>query len=73
MPNAYKIKKNITDLNVKWKLKPTPGKAEGVQISLKDSLKEKFKGLKLKEIWANKKQSGLIWVKMAPTLERDSR
>ena len=48
MPNAYKIKKNITDLNAKWKLKPTPGEAEGVQISLKDSLKEQIQRLKIK-------------------------
>ena len=69
MPNAYRIKKNITDLNTKWKLKPTPGEAEGVQFPWRN----KFKVLKLKEIWANKKQSGLKWVEMAPTLERDSR
>ena len=48
MPNAYRIKKNITDLNAKWKLKPTPGEAEGVQISLKDSLKEQIQRLKIK-------------------------
>ena len=48
MPNAYRIKKNITDLNAKWKLKLTPGEAEGVQISLKDSLKEQIQRLKIK-------------------------
>ena len=48
MSNAYRIKKNITDLNAKWKLKPTPGEAEGVQISLKDSLKEQIQRLKIK-------------------------
>ena len=47
MPNAYWIKKNTTDLNAKWKLKPTPGEAE-VQISLKDSLKEQIQRLKIK-------------------------
>ena len=48
MSNAYRIKKNITDLNAKWKLKLTPGEAEGVQISLKDSLKEQIQRLKIK-------------------------
>ena len=35
--------------------------------------RNKFKGLKLMEIWANKKQSGLKWVEMAPALEKDLR
>ena len=48
MSNAYRIKKNITDLNAKWKLELTPGEAEGVQISLKDSLKEQIQRLKIK-------------------------
>ena len=48
MPNAYRIKKNIAQLNAKWKLKPTPGEAEGVQTSLKDSLKEQIQRLKIK-------------------------
>ena len=48
MPNAYNIKKNIAQLKAKWKLKPTPGEAEGVQTSLKDSLKEQIQRLKIK-------------------------
>ena len=46
--HTRKKKKNIAQLNAKWKLKPTPGEAEGVQTSLKDRLREKIQRLKIK-------------------------
>lgn len=46
MPNKYSIKKKIAELNAKWKLKATPGEAEGIQTSLKDGLKEQIERLK---------------------------
>ena len=42
-PNLYKILKHMRTMNSKWDLKPTPGKAEGVQISFCDSLIENVK------------------------------
>ena len=40
IPNTYKMNKRMSELNTKWKLKTTPGEAEGVQTSFCDSLKE---------------------------------
>lgn len=40
MPNSYKLEKKLKELNAKWNLQPTPGQAEGVQLSFKESLEE---------------------------------
>ena len=40
MPNNYKIEKKLKELNAKWNLQPTPGQAERVQLSLRESLEE---------------------------------
>lgn len=45
-PCLYKIIKHMQKLNKKWKLKPTPGKTEGVQISFKETLIDHAKRLK---------------------------
>ena len=45
MPTKYKICKHIDNLNGKWNLKCTPGEAEGIQISFKESLEEQIKRL----------------------------
>ena len=45
MPTKYKICKHIDKLNAKWNLKCTPGEAEGIQISFKESLEEQIKRL----------------------------
>lgn len=46
IPNTYKIKKRIEKINANWKLAPTPGEADGIQSSFKDSIKEQVKRLK---------------------------
>ena len=40
MPNNYKIEKKLKELNAKWNLQPTPGQAERVQLSFRESLEE---------------------------------
>ena len=42
IPDEYRLKSKTTKLNAKWMMKPTPGKAEEVQTSLKDGLKEQI-------------------------------
>ena len=46
-PNLYKLIKHAKDLNSKWDLKDTPGTADGVQISFKDSLLENILRLRV--------------------------
>ena len=48
VPNTYKMNKRMSELNTKWKLKTTPGEAEGVQTSFCDSLKEQIARLENK-------------------------
>ena len=48
IPNTYKMNKRMSELNTKWKLKTTPGEAEGVQTSFCDSLKEQIARLENK-------------------------
>ena len=45
MPTKYKICKHLDKLNANWNLKCTPGEAEGIQISFKESLEEQIKRL----------------------------
>ena len=45
MPTKYKICKHLDKLNANWNLKSTPGEAEGIQISFKESLEEQIKRL----------------------------
>ena len=45
LPTKYKIYKHLDKLNANWNLKSTPGEAEGIQISFKDSLEEQIKRL----------------------------
>jgi len=45
MPTKYKICKHLDKLNADWNLKSTPGEAEGIQISFKESLEEQIKRL----------------------------
>ena len=40
IPNMYSIKQKVKLLNSNWNLFATPGEAEGIQISFKESLKE---------------------------------
>ena len=42
MPTKYKISKHVSELNSNWNLTATPGKAEGIQISFKESLNEQI-------------------------------
>ena len=42
MQNNYRMNNRMKELNANWNLKPTPGEAEGVQISFKDSLEEQI-------------------------------
>ena len=46
-PNLYKLIKHAKDLNSKWDLKDTPGTADGIQISFKDSLLENIQRLRV--------------------------
>ena len=46
-PNLYNLIKHAKDLNSKWDLKDTPGTADGVQISFKDSLLENIQRLRV--------------------------
>ena len=39
-PNNYKIEKKLKELNAKWNLQPTPGQAERVRLSFRESLEE---------------------------------
>ena len=45
-PCLNKIIKHMKKLNQTWKIKPTPGEAEGVQISFKESIIEHIRSLK---------------------------
>ena len=50
IPNIYKVEKKLKELNANWNLKPTPGEAEGVQISFKESLEEQIVSLQEKGV-----------------------
>ena len=45
MPTKYKICKHLDKLNANWNLKSTPGEAEGIQISFRESLEEQIRRL----------------------------
>ena len=49
MPTKYKICRHLDKLNASWNLKSTPGDAEGIQISFKQSLEEQTKRLQKKK------------------------
>ena len=49
LPTKYKIYKHLDKLNANWNLKSTPGEAEGIQSSFKDSLEEQIKRLQKME------------------------
>ena len=51
MPTKYKICKHLDKLNANWNRKSTPGEAEGIQISFKESLEEQIKRLQNIEYW----------------------
>ena len=53
--NLYKLIKHAKDLNSKWDLKDTPGTADGVQISFKDSLLENIQRLRVSGLLENGK------------------
>ena len=42
IPNIYEVESKIKELNANCNVKPTPGQAEGVQISFKESLEEQI-------------------------------
>ena len=48
IPNTYKTTRKINELNQQWKIRDTPGQAEGVQISFKESLEEQIANLQRK-------------------------
>ena len=48
IPNMYSIKQKVKLLNSNWNLFATPGEAEGIQISFKESLKEQISRLQTK-------------------------
>ena len=45
VPTKYKICKHLDNLNADWNLRSTPGEAEGLQISFRESLEEQLKRL----------------------------
>ena len=45
MPTKYKICKHLDKLNANWNLKSTPGEAEGIQISFRESIEEQIRRL----------------------------
>ena len=45
MLTKYKICKHLDKLNANWNLKSTPGEAEGIQISFRESLEEQIRRL----------------------------
>ena len=45
MPTKYKICKHLDKLNANWYLKSTPGEAEGIQISFRESIEEQIRRL----------------------------
>lgn len=47
IPNKGNIAKKIGEINTKWTLKETPGEAEGIQVSFRESLSEQL--LRLQE------------------------
>ena len=49
IPNTYKTTQKINELNQQWRIRDTPGQAEGVQISFKESLEEQIANLQRKE------------------------
>ena len=61
MPLTYQTIKRINDLNKQWKIKSTPGEAEGVQISFKESLEEQIGNLQRKAVL----EGGIIRVKIS--------
>ena len=50
MPTKYKVCKHLDKLNSNWNLKKTLGEAEGIQISLRDSLEEQIQRLQKNEV-----------------------
>lgn len=49
-PCLNKMLKHMKGLNNKWNIQPTPGEAEGVQISFKESVVEQIRRLKAKGV-----------------------
>ena len=45
VPTKYEICKHLDNLNADWNLRSTPGEAEGLQISFRESLEEQIKRL----------------------------
>ena len=45
MLTKYEICKHLDKLNVNWNLKSTPGEAEGIQISFRESIEEQIRRL----------------------------
>ena len=43
VPNLSKMIKQINELNSLWNLTPTPGAADGVQVSFKESLRRQIR------------------------------
>lgn len=50
LPNVYRVEKKFKELNANWNLKSTPGEAEGVQISFKESLEKQIISLQEKGV-----------------------
>ena len=48
IPNTYQTTQRINELNKYWKIRNTPGEAEGVQISFKESIEEQISNLQIK-------------------------
>lgn len=48
IPNTYQTSQRVNELNKQWNIKKTPGDAEGVQISFKESLEEQVARLQRK-------------------------
>ena len=63
LPTKYKICKHLDKLNANWNLNSTPGKAEGIQISLKESLEEQIiKGALCRGISEIKYVGNITWL-----------
>ena len=48
-PKLSKRIKRVNDLNASWKLSPTPGEAECVQVKFEDSLRKQLERINLKD------------------------
>ena len=58
VPNLSKMIKQINELNSLWNLTPTPGAADGVQVSFKESLRRQIERMDLKDDTVKVKLSG---------------